>query len=294
MSKRGKRISRSVIIVLLLLVGGWWWRYTHRPIPRPVRRTLFQGITYVREIRRKPRQNIVHVVTVKLDAPGISFLVTPPDDLTNELPLKAQTVSHFLKEFDVQVAINGDFFTPWWSNGILDYYPHVGDPVRTWGFASSRGIIYAKGTSDRPTLYISQDNRASFGKPIGKVYNAISGDALFIKNGKAQPTARRFHRDLHPRTAVALDKDAKRLIIVLVDGRQPNYSEGVTVPELAEIVIQHGGYNALNLDGGGSTTLVIEGKNGKPVQLNSPINFRIPHHERPVANHLGIFARRVE
>jgi exopolysaccharide biosynthesis protein len=63
----------------------------------------------------------------------------------------------------------------------------------------------------------------------------------------------------------------------------------VTLAELAEIVIGYGGDTALNLDGGGSTTLVVEGKSGKPVRLNSSIDNRIPGRERPVANHLGIY-----
>jgi exopolysaccharide biosynthesis protein len=54
-------------------------------------------------------------------------------------------------------------------------------------------------------------------------------------------------------------------------------------------MIDLGAYYAMNLDGGGSSTMVIEGANGEPVILNSPIDSRIPGRERPVANHLGIF-----
>src|SRR4051794_28051888 len=63
----------------------------------------------------------------------------------------------------------------------------------------------------------------------------------------------------HPHTAVALDRASNTLMLFLVDGRQPNYSEGVNIPELAAIILSHGGYNALNLDGGGSVALAIEG-----------------------------------
>ena len=76
-----------------------------------------------------------------------------------------------------------------------------------------------------------------------------------------------------------------------VDGRQPNYSEGVSIAELAQIVIDYDGYTALNLDGGGSVTLVVEGADGEPEILNSPIHNRIPGRERPVANHFGIYAQ---
>lgn len=82
------------------------------------------------------------------------------------------------------------------------------------------------------------------------------------------------------------------LWLILIDGRQRNYSEGVTLNELADIAIALGAETALNLDGGGSTTLVVAGPNG-PQTLNSPIHTRIPMRQRPVGNHLGLFARSI-
>ena len=46
--------------------------------------------------------------------------------------------------------------------------------------------------------------------------------------------------------------------------------------------------DAIELDGGGSATLVTEGEDGQPEVLSSPIHQRIPGRERPVANHLGV------
>ncbi len=91
-------------------------------------------------------------------------------------------------------------------------------------------------------------------------------------------------------SCIALDESGRTLILVVVDGRQAGYSEGVSMPELADIVIEHGGYTALNLDGGGSSALVIEDDTGNPVVLNAPIHNHVPYLERPVANHLGIYA----
>ncbi len=73
-----------------------------------------------------------------------------------------------------------------------------------------------------------------------------------------------------------------------MDGRQPGYSEGCTLYELAEMLIKYGGvHNAINLDGGGSSAMVIE-KDGKPDVVNSPIEGGIAGRERLVANHLGV------
>ena len=100
-------------------------------------------------------------------------------------------------------------------------------------------------------------------------------------------------RQLGPRTAIALNRSERYLILIVVDGRQPGYSEGVTLAELADIIVRYDGHDAINLDGGGSTSLVMEGRFG-PVQLNRPINHGIPGRERPVGNHLGIFANPLE
>jgi exopolysaccharide biosynthesis protein len=95
--------------------------------------------------------------------------------------------------------------------------------------------------------------------------------------------------DLHPRTAAAVDETGTKLWLVVVDGRQPGYSEGVTLAELAELMVALGAETGLNLDGGGSTTLVMAGPFG-PKTLNAPIHTRLPMRQRPIANHLGVYA----
>ena len=60
----------------------------------------------------------------------------------------------------------------------------------------------------------------------------------------------------HPRAAIGVDRKG-RVLILAVDGRQPGYSEGMTLQELGDFLIAHGITDALNLDGGGSTTLVV-------------------------------------
>lgn len=69
-----------------------------------------------------------------------------------------------------------------------------------------------------------------------------------------------------PRTAVGVIDD-NHLVFVVVDGRQSGYSEGVTLPELADIMISLGARTAYNLDGGGSSTMYFNGD-----VVNSPSN----------------------
>jgi exopolysaccharide biosynthesis protein len=109
---------------------------------------------------------------------------------------------------------------------------------------------------------------------------------MIVQDGRVLPDQ---ESQTQPRTAIGVDKRGKNLVIVVVDGRQPGYSEGATLAELASFLVEHGVYTGMNLDGGGSSTLVME-RGGRPAVLNSPINNGIPGRERPVGNHLGIFA----
>lgn len=90
----------------------------------------------------------------------------------------------------------------------------------------------------------------------------------------------------HPRTAVGLAHQGHELILAVVDGRQKPYSDGMTLRELAELFRSLGATEALNLDGGGSSTFVLvdsTAPNGRRI-MNRPSD----KTERAVANALAI------
>lgn len=273
-----------LILALLFFIILPILYFSGRPMPVEKKESLYDGITYRRKVHTEPRLWVAHIITIDLHTAGISFMVTPPDDRNADYPLNARKTSQFLEEYGLQIAVNGDGFNPWYSNSLLDYYPHVGDPVLPIGTTISRGVRYTEG--NRPTLYISKDNVAQFEKPKGKPYNAISGSHMLIVEG--EPIEGLDSEIPAPRTALGVDFGPDRLVIVVVDGRQPFYSEGATLTQLADLMIDYGVYTAMNMDGGGSSTLVIE-EGGKAKILNSPIDSHIPGRERPVANHLGVY-----
>ena len=83
---------------------------------------------------------------------------------------------------------------------------------------------------------------------------------------------------------------------LVIDGRQQSHSRGVTLGELAKIFIDVGAYNAINLDGGGSTSLVIKDPGtGAFAIANLPSDLsmlKLPvRGERPVVDVLGIRVR---
>jgi large repetitive protein len=115
----------------------------------------------------------------------------------------------------------------------------------------------------------------------GPVAELVGGFPLLLRDGAAAfgvPEVRpAFGEQRHPRTAVGIRPDGTVLLVV-VDGRRPEYSDGMTLAELADLMRELGARDALNLDGGGSTTLVLGGR-----VVNRPTDGA---GERPVTNAL--------
>lgn len=266
-----------------------------RPPRTDIEQQLFQGISYQRQVRSQPRPLILHIVTIDLTAPGLRFLVTPGTPAIDGMEIKAQTTPAFLAKYGVQLAINGSFFLPFYEHSPWDYTPHSGDRVNILGQAISEGNIYSPAEKIWPVLCIAADRRVEIRHEIcaeGTI-QALAGNRFLIERGdRIPPDPAATHAKLMPTTSVATNREGNKLWILIIDGRQPFYSEGVYIPELTEIFQELGVYTALNLDGGGSSTLVIS-QAGKPTLLNSPIHTRIPLRLRPVGNHLGIYAEPV-
>lgn len=275
----------------LIAVGYYYYRLSLRPELINYEEKLWQGINYRRVVIKNPQLASVHIVEIDLNAKDIHFLVSPPDNLV-KFDLNAQTTSHFLEKYNLQVAINGSFFAPFHSHGPLDYYPHEGDPVDVLGLAISSGKTYS---SDYPdwAVFCATKNHVSISKAgcDKDTQQAIAGKELVVKQGQLN-TAQlkgKYAKGTYPRTAIAVNKEETKVWFVVVDGRQKKYSEGISLDGLSNLLISLGAYNAINLDGGGSSTLVTQ-QGGKAKLLSAPFHTKIPMNERPVANHLGVYA----
>ncbi|GAB6106389.1 phosphodiester glycosidase family protein [Fusibacter bizertensis] len=84
---------------------------------------------------------------------------------------------------------------------------------------------------------------------------SIGGGAQLVKEGKVVSAFSQNITGLHPRTGLGITKDRNHLILVTIDGRTNSY-RGVSQTEFANILISLGAYEAINLDGGGSTQMV--------------------------------------
>ena len=295
-----KYIKRFLIFLLLIFVfiilglSGFYLWLNNRPQPDSKTEELFKGVKYIRDVRKNPRPLVLHILKIDLRNKNLAFLVTPPEYSKHHV-LKAQTTSEFLVKNKLDIAINGDFFLPWHYKSLTDYYPHTGDPVSPNGIAISKGISYVTRTVDKfSTLFIDLENQFSFDSSpdLKNISNAISSKPMIMRNNKIENDALNaedhFYSRIHPRTAIGLDKKKQTLIILVADGRQQGYAMGLTGLEIIIIMKEHGASDIMNLDGGGSSTLVISNGEDKYLLLNSPIHHHIPGIERPVANHFGI------
>ncbi|WP_310483574.1 phosphodiester glycosidase family protein [Chamaesiphon sp. VAR_48_metabat_403] len=229
---------------------------------------------------------MMHVVTIDLQTAKLKLLVTP------KTPNNSQTTSVFLKKFKMKLAINASYFAPFHEHTPWDYYPRTGDPTAPIGEAISNGDRYGVPLKEWPVLCILQGNIAKIidsGSCPKDTINGVAGRELLVSNGK--PTDKRLLAQddkPYPRVAVGTDRNGTKLWLIIIDGKQPLYSEGVTKVELSQIFTKLGVDKAINLDGGGSTTLVVDTGNGATV-LNAPIHAKLPTNERPVANHIGFY-----
>ncbi len=150
---------------------------------------------------------------------------------------------------------------------------HAGSTeIPATGFVLSLGQDRAEGLIGElqvgQTLSVSTELRPLLPDPHDdwrKAEFVLGGGPLLIWRGKRieewqeESISRVFSHARHPRTAVGKRADGT-LLMVTVDGRQPTESVGMSLPELTDLLLELEAVFAVNLDGGGSTTMTIEGR----------------------------------
>ncbi|MEB3232397.1 MAG: phosphodiester glycosidase family protein [Leptolyngbyaceae bacterium] len=312
------RFLPTTILMLPLAVplGFYVVGQYHRPPRQEIAYPLFHGIDYQRHVETSPHPYVIHQITIDLTAAGVQPFVTPPSpqgelpDVTigesgglnrPETAVLAQTTGDFLQRFELQLAINANYFyefeekTPWWV------YPRKGNEVYALGEAiapnpqnpEGPAMHYGVPRQNWPALCFAADHRARI-EPSGTCPNetrhGIAGRDLLVDHGKALTQFPNQRGDKpYARAAVGLDATGQQLQIAVIDGKQPHYSEVLLLVDLAQWFEQLAVDRAIALDGGGSSTVVINNGSG-PTLLNAPIQAKWPMTQRPIANHLGFYA----
>jgi hypothetical protein len=281
----------------------------------------FVGITYIDRTETSPRPVHLHIVQIDLAAPGLRFKLSPP---SGGREVVRQTTLDFLTQEGAQLAINAHYFLPFpsadreaWLVGIAASEGRVYSAFETpeQSFALVRDAAGLNIDGENHATIVHRDRRIADGLHVREpvtLWTTVSGSAQIVTDGvKTVPTykdAQHLDALLDPggpgtfsnekswydvataRTAVGLSRDGRTLTLFTVDVR--GGSEGMRVGEVADVLVaDYGVWNALNLDGGGSTSMALE----DPVtHVRSMVNVSSDRDNpggRSVGSSLVVFAR---
>ena len=216
--------------------------------------------------------NILDVDLKKFD--GDIDLAWYPEDLI--------ITSKIGKQYDALAAVNGSYFDMK-VGGAWVFLQSDGKQVagNKSGVIFSHNGAFAEDTSGN--IVILERPETDWEASPAYDYVMSAGPLMIFEDEIYPMDSVAFNLDRHPRTAVGLTKD-KHLILVTVDGRQKE-AVGMSIPELTELMEDLQCTYALNLDGGGSTTMYIKGKDHQGI-VNYPTDNKTFDHkgERPVSN----------
>jgi hypothetical protein len=254
---------------------------------------VYQGVELASGEAGEPRLQKAYALRVDLRAPGVELFATPHQP---PLATASETTSEFLRHHHLQVAINANFYDPCCTPGNKNLL----------GLAMSRGAVVsppaAKGIG-AAALVATRDNFAAIlktGPGFGTdgLWTAVAGSEVVLVDGVNTASLVPFNKATHPRTAVGLTRDGRKLILLVIDGRQAGYSVGATMDEVVDWLRRFGATDGMNLDGGGSTTMVRDVA-GEAVLVNHPSGVALGSsdnaggkpQQRSNGNSLGVFAR---
>jgi hypothetical protein len=236
----------------------------------------FRGILYKYEKSNNPRPNDIFIAKIDLEDPTVRYYVTP------RIAPNLMITSQFLASNGLQFAVNGGGFEIRTTNEVN-------------GYSAYNGVAYSpQDIIPGETIFVTEDNKVFLDNkiPDGMKY-AITGFNHMVEEGKIvdrfadpnHPNHKPGYDNLEPRTSIGKDEKDNWLVIFVIDGRNPGVSEGLDLKELAELHLKYGSTTAFNMDGGGSSTFVMQEGSGFKV-YNTPSDGA----QRPVANHFGVYA----
>src|SRR5690606_16702770 len=221
----------------------------------------------VRHLRRTTGNQHINVLVVDLCAAGVSLRATAYGE-------RGRTVPSFGALVDAEAAINGDFFgSGYGTDGIA---MHAG---AAWG-GSDHSYVAPVAIGSKK-IDISHHNNTFGVQPwmqeVVSGHPTLLDDATFVGNSGDPLCTNR-----HPRTAIGISQDHSKLILAVVDGRAQSRI-GMTCSELADLLREFGAFDAVNLDGGGSSTMWLRG--------TGVVNYPSDGSPRVVGNHLAVYAK---
>jgi exopolysaccharide biosynthesis protein len=237
--------------------------------------SLDAGLTY-RHLSSRDGPWGVQTVDVLVVDPAVRELAPIPHD-------GCETVSEVLEEHSALVGINAGFFDGACNSEDMVRWDGVTYSTNTLS-STQPTFVWDDGEAPEIVWLDAGEDHNAHQNGLGSYPSLVVGGAVDI----APDTGSSFFVDENPRTAVGVDA-AGRVLLVSVDGRSET-ADGFTMVELANAMIDLGAVEALNLDGGGSTTAVVPGCSVNGV-VNHPSDGGGEDHEgsRSVADGLYVF-----
>ena len=198
---------------------------------------------------------------------GLLAIIKNPEQVTvaksKSLGSYGNLITKFAEDNHALVAIN--------ASGFVDEGRH-GNGGKVMGSMVLDGVEYGNPISSMKFFGFKQDNKLYIenynAQTIGEYKWAVQFSPALIVDGSKYVQGT-FGYGLQPRTAVGQTLSGEFLMLI-VDGRQVGHSIGATVNDVAEIMLRHKAYQAMNLDGGSSSIMNYKGKTiNKPSSKNS-------------------------
>jgi len=282
----------------------------------------YAGITLVERSESLPRPIRMHIAQIDTRAPGVRFKVSSPGGTRETV---RQRTLQFLEAEGAQLAVNGHFFLPFpstdtdaWVIGLAAsegrVYSSFETPEQSFALVADAPALNLD-PRGRPRI-VHRNGRRADGVHVRervRLWNAVAGSAQIVTDGRVTIP---IYRDAsHPqgaltpgstaaysndkswydvttaRTVAGVSRDRRVLTLFTVDVR--GGSEGMRLAEIATLLVrEYGVWNAINLDGGGSTTMAWRNpETGDAELLNVPSDGNPTG--RAVASSLAVFARRL-
>jgi len=236
-------------------------------VTRPAR-----GLRYLRRVvHRGALRTTVHALYVDLCDPAIELRATAPGE-------GGRTPANWARLVGAAAAINGDYFD---ATPLLPTGPARG-AGRPWPTRrhEHHDALFVAGPGGHAAVLDEVDERSV---PAAWTELVAVRERVLVHGEVHESPSIAHDGDRHPRTALGLTADGHTLLMVVVEGRGENAS-GATVRELGEILQGLGAWEGMKLDGGGSSSMFIEG--------GGTVNRPSDGAARAVATHLGIVLRR--
>lgn len=210
------------------------------------------GVRYLHRTLAEPAAVSIRALVIDLGRPGVRVVATPQES-------RWGTVSDFARAEGAVAAVNGGFWSVWqrptgvtagggarWDGGDPD--PDFGHFGIT---REGRAVVRGPGEGEDP-------------RSLERLSEAVSGRPLLVAGGEiALESLDTFpgSNQRQPRTAAGVSRDGKTVFLVVVDGRQ-SHSRGLTLYQLARVLVELGADRGINLDGGGSSAMYVERAGG--------------------------------